>query len=597
VQMQRDSKYPTPYWSEWSDRIIQAYNLKQTAKGEYHGPCPSCGGVDRFWISEKLGEVKAFCRQGCDIQTLSTAMIADGVWPTVANDDWPEIRSEKNPFSDVTPQPYNVRKGVELIGAMLDGDTVVVPIFNSKREKVGIQRITPDGQKRFSKGMEKEGAFGVVGKPEDGTVYIAEGWATSVSVHMATGRPVIFGLDAGNLAKVAKELPELFPDAEFVVAADNDDKGIDAAKATGFPYVCPKGRAGRDWNDVHVEEGVLSVKKQLTTVRKPKPLFVPLGSLEFRKPQWIIDGLLEKNAFAVCFGSPAAGKTFLVLDMALCIASGADFHGHAVDKGPVFYIAGEGHNGFARRAAAWSKVRGVDLRDLPFFKSSRSIVLTEEESVDTMLDVVDEMARQYGNPAVVIIDTLARSMGAADENSTQAMGGMIATVDEIRERYETTVLAVHHTGHGAKDRARGSSALLGAVDAEFKVEKWGGNKVEVSFTKMKDATTPEPMNFIHMDVELMDADMNEAQSIVLEKIADSRNDNNSKDSREGIIKLEIERETERTGDKWVSRSVIKANAALELNVSHKTIDRTIKSMIDVQDLLYDNNKLALVGTS
>src|SRR6056300_152068 len=102
--MQRDSKYPTPYWSEWSDRIIQAYNLKQTAKGEYHGPCPSCGGVDRFWISEKLGEVKAFCRQGCDIQTLSTAMIADGVWPTVANDDWPEIRSEKNPFNDVTPQ-------------------------------------------------------------------------------------------------------------------------------------------------------------------------------------------------------------------------------------------------------------------------------------------------------------------------------------------------------------------------------------------------------------------------------------------------------------------------------------------------------------
>lgn len=597
MQMQRDSKYPTPYWSEWSDRIIQAYNLKQTAKGEYHGPCPNCGGTDRFWISEMHGEVKAHCRQGCEIKDLTPPMIRDGVWPDPKQDDWPEIRPTSNPFDDVTPKPYHERKGVELIGAMLDGDVVVVPIYNSKREKVGMQRITPDGQKRFTKGMEKEGAFGFIGKPDVGTIYLAEGWATSVSVHMATGRPVIFGLDAGNIPKVAKDIVELFPEAEFVVAADNDEKGIEAAKVTGFPYVVPKGRSGRDWNDVHVEEGILSVKKQLTTIRKPKPLFVPLGGLEFRKPQWIIDGLLEKNAFAVCFGSPAAGKTFLVLDMALCIASGADFHGHKVDKGPVFYIAGEGHNGFARRAAAWSKVRGVDLRDLPFFKSSRSIVLTEQESVDTMLDVVDQMAQQYGNPAVVIIDTLARSMGAADENSTQAMGGMIATVDEIRERYETTVLAVHHTGHGAKDRARGSSALLGAVDAEFKVEKWGGNKVEVSFTKMKDATTPEPMNFIHVDVDLLDADMNEAQSIVLEQIADSRNDSNSEGSREHVIKLEIERETERTGEKWVSRTVVKANASLELNVSQKTVDRTIKSMIDVQELLYENNKVALVGTS
>ena len=40
---------------------------------------------------------------------------------------------------------------------------------------------------------------------------------------------------------------------------------------------------------------------------------------------------------------PAAGKTFLVLDMALSIATGKTFHDHNVAKGTVFYIAGEGH--------------------------------------------------------------------------------------------------------------------------------------------------------------------------------------------------------------------------------------------------------------
>jgi nucleotide-binding universal stress UspA family protein len=198
-----------------------------------------------------------------------------------------------------------------------------------------------------------------------------------------------------------------------------------------------------------------------------------------------------------------------------------------VKQGSVFYIAGEGHNGFARRAAAWSSDRGVSLKGLPFFKSSRSIVLTDEASVEEMLAVVDEMVQEHGEPQMIVIDTLARAMGAADENSTKEMGAAIRAVDDIREAYDCTVLAVHHTGHGNKDRARGSSALLGAVDAEFMVDKWSGSddplaKIEVKFTKMKDAKLPDPMNFIHHEVELIGADLEPTQSVVLWPIDDGR---------------------------------------------------------------------------
>ena len=134
--------------------------------------------------------------------------------------------------------------------------------------------------------------------------------------------------------------------------------------------------------------------------------------------------------------------------------------------------------------------------------------------------------QQFGEPELIVIDTLARSMGAADENSTKDMGAMIRAVDDVRDAYDCTVLAVHHTGHSsaAKDRARGSSALLGAVDAEFKVEKWGddaNNKVEVKFTKMKDAMTPEPMNFLHRQVEITGSDLQTSTSIVLDICQDS----------------------------------------------------------------------------
>ena len=65
---------------------------------------------------------------------------------------------------------------------------------------------------------------------------------------------------------------------------------------------------------------------------------------------------------------------------------------------------------------------------------------------------------------LVIIDTLARSMGAGDENSSQDMGAFIAACDQIRRATGATVLIVHHSGKSSNAGARGSSALLGAVD-------------------------------------------------------------------------------------------------------------------------------------
>ena len=73
--------------------------------------------------------------------------------------------------------PYHIRKGIDLIGAKLEGNNVVIPIFNAKKERVGKQTITPDGTKKFSKNMQAEGSFGVCGKIAPGKLYVAEGYA------------------------------------------------------------------------------------------------------------------------------------------------------------------------------------------------------------------------------------------------------------------------------------------------------------------------------------------------------------------------------------------------------------------------------------
>ena len=599
--MTAKSKYPALYWSEYAPQVVQRYNLKPTGKERYNGPCPVCGGTDRFWINKHNGELRINCNQCGDWQAIYDGMRADGVIPE------PSKNRDENvvPFNNLSDfdeiVPYFVRKGVPQGIAKVSGTDTLIPIYkmiDGKPKLVGKQTITHDGKKLFDKGMSQEAAFSPVGGKPEGQTYICEGWATAASVNACTGRPAVFALNGGNLPKVAEALTEAFPDVSFVVAADNDEAGIKAAEASGLPYKAPR-RAGDDWNDVHQREGALSVQTQLKKVGKKKPMFVPIGDLEFRKPQWIIDTLLEEYSFAVCFGAPAAGKTFVTLDMALCIATGTSFHGHDVKQGSVFYIAGEGHNGFARRAAAWSVSNGVDLRGVPFFKSNSSIVLTDESAVDRLIDVIDSMVEEHGEPALIVIDTLARAMGASDENSTKEMGGFVQVVDEIKDRYNTTLLAVHHTGHGAKDRARGSSALLGAVDAEFMVDKWTADdpvaKIEVKFTKMKDAKIPEPLNFAHREIELIGADMEATQSIVLEVI-DGRSKMSKEDRAVTVIKEEFEKLVETTGKNSVSRSVLKANVSLEMNVSQRQADRYIKTMLDVQDLVMDNNNLVAAWT-
>lgn len=70
---------------------------------------------------------------------------------------------------------------------------------------------------------------------------------------------------------------------------------------------------------------------------------------------WLIDQTIEADSLAIVYGPPGHGKSFLALDMASCIASGQPFHGHTVKQGAVFYIAGEGHKGLARRQHAWAE--------------------------------------------------------------------------------------------------------------------------------------------------------------------------------------------------------------------------------------------------
>lgn len=174
-------------------------------------------------------------------------------------------------------------------------------------------------------------------------------------------------------------------------------------------------------------------------------------------PQPLIDGILYRNTLALLYGRPGTGKSFVAGDWALHVATGSWWHRREVHRGPVLYIAAEGSAGLAQRKHAWCEHHRLHDLDGMFWLPDTVNLLNPDWST-ALAHLVDEM-----QPALVVIDTLARSMVGGDENAAADMGRVIWHADQLRKRSGCTVLLVHHTpkdGNGA----RGHSSLEGAAD-------------------------------------------------------------------------------------------------------------------------------------
>ncbi|BBF66701.1 MULTISPECIES: toprim domain-containing protein [Acidithiobacillus] len=182
-------------------------------------------------------------------------------------------------WADAAPadpaHPYLQRKGVAPGIARQRGDMLILPIVDFPGPLRGIQTISPTGEKRFTKGMHKQGGFIPVNgkKPEPGKrLLICEGWATGQSLAALSPEAVVLAaLDCGNLQAVAVEARRRFPQIDLVVAADADEIGMAKAKAAAvashakwiwprFPKDAPEGLSDfNDWSVWRKSQGVAHV--------------------------------------------------------------------------------------------------------------------------------------------------------------------------------------------------------------------------------------------------------------------------------------------------------------------------------------------------
>jgi hypothetical protein len=207
--------------------------------------------------------------------------------------------------------------------------------------------------------------------------------------------------------------------------------------------------------------------------------------------KWLVKNVIPQDAMGMLFGASGTFKSFIAIDLALSVLHGQEWTKRKTAKGAVYYVAAEGGAGVSRRVDAWH--RGVDVPENLYYCRTPLLLSSKEEigALRASIAALPEI------PVLIIIDTLSQTF-AGDENSSSDIATYLRMLNsELRAAFNCTVLVIHHTGHSATERPRGSSAITANVDfllGCYRSDPEGMN-ARVDVTKQKDGDLVKGMYF------------------------------------------------------------------------------------------------------
>ena len=211
-------------------------------------------------------------------------------------------------------------------------------------------------------------------------------------------------------------------------------------------------------------ERIAGVLARVEQQRKGPGRRVPVLSLKALREaseaiRWTCKHVIPAASIGMLFGGSGTFKSFVALDLALHVAHGLPWMGRLTQQGQVLYIAAEGGAGLWGRVDAWHRSRGLRWQHAPLYVVPTAVDLT----VDAWR-VVDAAQAIGSTPVLVVVDTLSQTY-SGEENSANEMAAYLREIGlRFRALWGCAVMLVHHTGHAATERPRGSSAIRANVD-------------------------------------------------------------------------------------------------------------------------------------
>ncbi len=395
---------------------------------------------------------------------------------------------------------------------------LVIPMYRNEI-LVGLQTITNDGKKLFVKGSKRKEAYFILESANlDITkIYVAEGFATAASVCMATKTMTICTFGASNLPDVVKVLKNKYKQVSIIIAGDDDrfgriNTGKKAAEKVSkevkaiFPiFACDQDQP-KDWNDLHIREGLETVRKQLQSVSN-KPLGVQeneqdgnintvsgweIESAEPPAPEnYVLPGLLRGDIGILC--APGGyGKSGVALLIANQIACGGqkDFLGFGpIESGACCYLTLEDPLSiFSQRQREIKQ----DFTTEEYLSINNNLHLIDgrklQNSVDpnSIIEVIQNTLKKKGtNPdslRLLIIDHLTY-WSSKDLNDGFSCEEILQELKLIGKTLGCAVLILHHSNRSAMIKGKekpSPGATIGGSLKLYSLARWVAFLGEVS---------------------------------------------------------------------------------------------------------------------
>ena len=300
----------------------------------------------------------------------------------------------------------------------------------------------------------------------------------------------------GSILAMTPASPDEFTDLGPVVDGERDTRGV--------VYTDP-------WSEA-------TQKKAEETAERFR--FLSLDEMHGRpRPTWLIKDVLPQAAIGTIYGQPAAGKTFVAIDICMALARGHNWRGHDTGQGGALYVAAEDDSGVGLRLDAYVQQHGLDRATLPIkVLPDAPNVLDKEQRAALRLTTI--AAAKEVDAKVIVIDTLASVTPGADENAATDMSLLVDYCKTLHRDTGALVLLVHHEGKSSGKGPRGWSGLHGAFEVELYVADVGSGIHEVTVEKIKNAPSGAVFPFRLLPIPLDVFDDDAINSCVIEHFPD-----------------------------------------------------------------------------
>jgi hypothetical protein len=197
---------------------------------------------------------------------------------------------------------------------------------------------------------------------------------------------------------------------------------------------------------------------------------------------WWVKGIVPRGAspaealITVFYGLPGTFKTYFLVTLAICIATGRNWFGHKALQGNVLFVAGDDPGGPQSRAQAWANEINFSPKDLEVIKE-RARLLKMPINFFLNEDVAAAKAwlkERNFKPDVIIADTYFHtSMGAKVATSEEDNLKIITNVRDFAKVAGAT--AVIYSDHTPKDGRSlfGSVVKMASFDALWEATREG----------------------------------------------------------------------------------------------------------------------------